>query len=201
MRAKADARWDPYEVEELRGKRMGVVGFGDIGKTTARLAKAFRMEVVGLRRNTAMTDEEKGIASKIYGTDQLVEMVRECDYVVMSTPFTPQTHKMFSREAVAAMKPSAVFINVGRGKCVDEEALIEALEGNRIRGACLDVTYTEPLPADSRLWSLPNVVLSPHCADRTDQFQFDALELFVENAKRYASIGELLNIVDKKGGY
>lgn len=208
-----------------------------------------------LPRRTELTEDEvkEGIVEKMYGTDQLAEMVSTCDYVVMSTPFTPQTHKMFGKvgptawvqtrcrplsarvrstipipedarthprgcwypalpsppegrllcagesrapaahslprvdrekrpmpspsplqEAIAAMKKSAVFVNIGRGKCVDEDALVDALEAGRIRGAVLDVAYTEPLPRDSKLWGLPNVILSPHCADRTDQFQVNA---------------------------
>lgn len=123
------------------------------------------------------------------------------DYVVAATPWTPDTDKLVSAAAIAAMKPNAVFVNVGRGKCVDEEALIEALSARRIRGAALDVFATEPLPASSPLWSLPNVLMSPHCADRTKEFQFESLGRFVDNCGRYLSGRPLLAVCDKRSGY
>ncbi|KIY93109.1 hypothetical protein MNEG_14853 [Monoraphidium neglectum] len=203
LAAKADRRWDPYDVEELRGKTMGVVGYGDIGQAAARLARAFRMRVVALRRRAELSEAEQaeGVLSAVYRPDQLGDLMAASDYVVVATPWTPETDKIISRAAIAAMKPSGVLVNVGRGKCVDEEALIEALSEGRIRGAALDVFATEPLPADSPLWGLPNVLLSPHCADRTKEFQFESLERFVENAKLYVEGKELIAVCDKRSGY
>lgn len=121
--------------------------------------------------------------------------------VCAATPWTPQTDKLVSRAAIAAMKPTAVFLNVGRGRCVDEDALIEALRDHKIRGAALDVFAVEPLPESSPLWDLPNVVISPHSADRTAQFQVDSLTVFVEIVREFLGTGQLRNVCDKKAGY
>lgn len=203
LRAKAAAEWDPYEVEELRGKTLGVVGYGDIGQATARLARAFKMRVVALRRRAELSAEERaeGVLDALYTPAQLLDLMTASDYVVAATPWTPQTNKIISRDAIAAMRPNGVLVNVGRGKCVDEEALIEALTERRIRGAALDVFAAEPLPAASPLWGLPNAFLSPHCADRTKEFQFESLERFVENVGRYMAGKDLVAVCDKRSGY
>ena len=107
------------------------------------------------------------VQDAVYPPEKLDEMVSQCDYVVMATPLTPQTEKLMSASAIDSMKATAVFVNIGRGKCVDEPALIAALRERRIRGAALDVFFTEPLPADNELWGLDNVLISPHTADRT----------------------------------
>lgn len=109
---------------------MGIIGYGDIGQACGRLAKAFQMQVIALRRRPQMSEADKqaGILDQVYGPDSMLELVAASDYVLMATPFTEDTHKLFSTEAVAAMQSHAVFINVGRGKCVDEEALIDALQ-------------------------------------------------------------------------
>ncbi|EFJ46809.1 hypothetical protein VOLCADRAFT_92635, partial [Volvox carteri f. nagariensis] len=280
----AAVQWDPYEVEELRGKTMGIIGpefhkafthkrlsastqsipptklphlrtwrhdgthryaascaasdcndvsssflalceavtaatraqervlcmhvfahdwYGDIGQACGRLAKAFRMRVVALRRRVELSAEEQaaGVVDKVFPPDQLQALMSVSDYVVMATPYTPGTHRMVDAAAIAAMRPHAVFINVGRGKCVDEAALVEALQGGRIRGAALDVFDTEPLPPDSPLWKLDNVLMSPHCADRTKEFQFESLAFFVENMGRFVAGQPLANVSDKKSGY
>jgi phosphoglycerate dehydrogenase-like enzyme len=138
---------------------------------------------------------------EIYAPQDIAQLMSVSDYVVISMPYTPQTLELVSAAAIGAMKPHGVLINVGRGKTVDEEALIEALSNGRIRGAALDVFAIEPLPTDSLLWTLDNVLMSPHCADRTKDFQIESLELFVQNMKRYLDKDELLNICDKRSGY
>ncbi|PNW71822.1 hypothetical protein CHLRE_16g689700v5 [Chlamydomonas reinhardtii] len=202
-RQQAAGKWEPYDVEELRGKTLGVIGYGDIGQACARLAKAFRMRVVALRRRTELSAEEQaaGIVERMYSPDQLQELMAASDYVVMATPHTPATDKMVGAAAIAAMRPHSVFINLGRGKCVDEKALIAALQEGRIRGAALDVFETEPLPADSPLWGLDNVLMSPHCADRTKEFQFESLDFFIENMGRFLAGQPLANVCDKRNGY
>ncbi|KXZ49056.1 hypothetical protein GPECTOR_23g141 [Gonium pectorale] len=202
-RQQAAAQWEPYDVEELRGKTLGIIGYGDIGQACGRIAKAFRMRVVALRRRTELSEEEKaaGVVEKIFPPDQLHALMADSDYVVMATPHTPATHRMVDAAAIAAMRPHGVFINLGRGKCVDEAALIEALQAGRIRGAALDVFDTEPLTADSPLWQLDNVLLSPHCADRTKEFQFESLAFFVENMGRFLGGQPLANVCDKRSGY
>lgn len=180
-----------------------MVGYGDIGQRCAALARAFRMRVVALRRRPTMSAEEaaSGLLDAVYGPGQLPELMAASDYVVAAMPHTPETHEIIDAAAIAAMKPTGVFINVGRGKTVAEPALIEALQNCRIRGAALDVFYTEPLPADSPLWSLNNVLLSPHCADRTADFQYESLQLFVENMGRFVAGQPLMNVVNKQAGY
>jgi phosphoglycerate dehydrogenase-like enzyme len=137
----------------------------------------------------------------VYTPDQICDLMAASDYVVAATPYTPETDKLVSAAAIAAMRPTGVFINLGRGRCVDEDALVEALTHRRIRGAALDVFATEPLPAASPLWKLPNVLMSPHCADRTKDFQFESLAWFVDNAGRYLRGEPLLAACDKRAGY
>ncbi|GAX77703.1 hypothetical protein CEUSTIGMA_g5146.t1 [Chlamydomonas eustigma] len=201
LKAKRDRQWAPFEVEELRGKIMGVIGFGDIGKACGRLGKAYQMKVLGLRRKTEISSSEAAIVDKMYRPDQICELMSMCDYVVVSTPYTPDTHHLVSAEAIAAMKPNAVLVNVGRGKCINEAALIEALSSKKIRGAALDVFETEPLPTDSPLWELENALITPHCADRTKEFQVESIEFFVSNAERFVNGEELMNVCDKRSGY
>ncbi|GIL82646.1 hypothetical protein Vretifemale_11565, partial [Volvox reticuliferus] len=202
-RQQAAAQWEPYDVEELRGKTLGIIGYGDIGQACGRLAKAFRMRVVALRRRVDLSAEEKaaGIVDDIFPPERLHDLMAASDYVVMATPYTPSTHRLVDAAAIAAMRPHGVFINLGRGKCVDEAALVEALQAGRIRGAALDVFETEPLPADSPLWKLDTVLLSPHCADRTKEFQFESLGFFVENMGRFVAGQPLSNVCDKRSGY
>ena len=201
LAAKNDRRWAPYDVEELRGKTLGVVGYGDIGRQAACLAKAFGMKVLALKRTAVPGGGGDGVAEAFFAPDGLHLMLAACDYVLMATPLTPETLKMLGAAEFGAMRPHAVFINLGRGACIDEEALIQALSSGALRGAALDVFATEPLPAASQLWALPNVLLSPHCADRTASFQHDAMRAFVANAHRYTSGLPLLSRVDKRAGY
>ena len=128
-------------------------------------------------------------------------MLSTCDYVVMATPLTDETRGMFDEAAIAALRPHAVFINLGRGPCVDEAALAAALTERRIKGAALDVFTVEPLPADSPLWALDNVLISPHCADRTAEAQLQTMELFLGEAERYAAGEPFKNVIDKRAGY
>ena len=157
---KADSRWHQYDVEELRGRSLAVVGYGDIGQASARLARAFGMNVLALRRSAAEPDAV--VSRYFHGADGLKEMVSRADYVLLATPLTEDTRGLVSSEVLACMQQRAVFINVGRGPCVDEPALVRSLQEGRLRGAALDVFTVEPLSADSPLWAMPNVLLSPH---------------------------------------
>ena len=210
LQQKKEKKWIQYDVEELRGKTLGVIGLGDIGMACAKLAKSHQMSVIGCRRRLERSAQEAEIVDSILPPSSIVELCSKCDYVLMVTPHTHDTHKLMSAEAIAAMQPSAVFINIGRGKCVDEPALISALTEGRIRGAALDVFYEEPLPESSPLWSLDNVLLTPHTADRTKDFLVQSMYLFLKNAEAWVgaeAAGEvaqrksLVNICDKKLGY
>lgn len=137
------SRFQPLQVHA--GKTMGIIGYGDIGKACGRLARAFQMRVVAFRRRPEMSeaDRAEGVLARAYGPGEYTDMVAACDYIVMATPATPETHKLFSAEAVAAMQPHAVFVNVGRGTCVDEEALIAALQAGATSPVIFCVTRTE----------------------------------------------------------
>lgn len=200
MQQKRNLHWEQYPVLELRGATLGVVGYGDIGRASAKLAKAYGMKVIGVKRNPASFRDE--YCDVMYGTDKLNTLMEESDYVLISTPLTEQTRNMISKEVLSHCKPSTVIINVGRGPIIDEEALIEALQNRAIKGAGLDVMTVEPLPKSSPLWKLDNVLLSPHNMDMTLTFMRESTEFFVkENLPRWLRGMEVLNQVDKVAGY
>jgi phosphoglycerate dehydrogenase-like enzyme len=192
--------WDQRDVEELHGAALGIVGYGDIGRCAARLAKAFGMTVLALRRSPDQSAGD-GIADRLYPPSGLHEMLAVSDYVLLAAPLTPGSRDLIGEQEIRCMKPTAVLVNVGRGPVVNEAALIQALQQNRIRGAALDVFNTEPLPAGHPFYSLENVLLSPHCADHTQTWQDDAMRFFLENFARYRAGQPLLNIVEKSRGY
>ncbi|CAL8467553.1 g7091 [Coccomyxa elongata] len=202
LRAQQKAKqWTPFDVEELRGKTLGVVGYGDIGQSAARIARAFKMNIIALRRRDELSEQEQAEGLKVYKPDRLNDLMADSDYVVMALPYTPSTHHFVNAAAINSMRPNGVLINVGRGKTLEEAALIKALQEKRLRGAALDVTEVEPLPEDSPLYELDNVLLSPHCADRTADFQFEALEQFLGILDKFIQDEPLYNVVDKKSGY
>jgi phosphoglycerate dehydrogenase-like enzyme len=173
-------KWETRLVERLEGATVGIIGFGSTGRAVAERATAFKMKIVTARRGDP------------------IDMT--ADYVVLSTPLTPETRGMINAERIAMMKPGAVLINVGRGEVVDEQALIAALQANRIRAA-LDVFATEPLPPESPLWTLDNVLLSPHSADQTSDSHERSMTFFRENLERFRKGEPLQNVVDKSAGY
>jgi phosphoglycerate dehydrogenase-like enzyme len=195
-------RWDDFKVEWLLGKVMGVVGYGEIGQECARFAKALGMRIYALRRKPELSKSDPAI-DRVFGPDQLHEMLGESDVVLAAAPLTPETRHMVSDAEFQAMKPSALLINVGRGPVIDEAALISALQEQRIAGAALDVFEEEPLMATSPLWDMENVLISPHCTDRTENPDWLDLtaQVFVENFRRYVNGEPLMNVVDKKAGY
>ncbi len=205
-------RWDKFARPELRGSTLGIVGYGAIGRELGRLAKALGMRLLAANRSgtrhpfTGFTlphtgDPEAALPEKIYPIAELTAMLPECDYVVVLAPLTPETRHLFNAETFAAMKPGAFFFNLARGGLVDEAALVEALYSGRIAGAGLDVFETEPLPADSPLWRLENVLISPHVAGFTPHYDERASDLFAENLRRYRAGEPLLNRVDRARGY
>jgi phosphoglycerate dehydrogenase-like enzyme len=170
-------RWDHYPNDELTGKTLLVVGLGAIGREVARLAEAFGMRVTSVRRHEGDLDAE----------------LAEADAVVVTLPLTDETRGLVSRERIALLKEGAIFVNVGRGGVVDEEALADALRSGRLRGAALDVFATEPLPDGSPLWDLENVLVSPHTAALSFRENERIVELFAENLRRYLAGDELLS--------
>jgi len=167
--------------DELGGKTLLVVGMGRIGSHLAKLAKAFDMKVVGIRR-----DPKAGAngADSIHGMGDLVKLAPEADFVALTCALTPETTGLMSAAAFAAMKPSSVFVNVARGKVADEAALIKTMQAGKIWAAALDVTADEPLPTDSPLWAMPNVFITPHTAGETRAYEDNVLDILMENLDR-----------------
>ncbi|MFZ5927762.1 MAG: D-2-hydroxyacid dehydrogenase [Acidobacteriota bacterium] len=186
-RQQREQRWEKFLVEELHGKQLGIIGHGSIGRAAAALATAFGMKVIGVGRSSP--------------PEEFDEVIEKSEYILVSTPLTPETRGLVGEAEFRRMRPEAVLINVGRGPVVEEAALIAALQEGRIRGAVLDVYDQEPLPPGHPFWSMENVLLSPHCADNTPTWLDEAMQLFLENFARYSAGEPLKNVVDKKAGY
>jgi len=191
--------WDERpRVREVAGATVGLVGLGSIGRPVVKSAKALGMRVVAVREHP-----EKGTdgADVVFGPAQISEVFRQADYVVLAAPVTDSTKAIADAERLALMKPDACLINVGRGPLVDEAALAAALRARKIGGAALDVFPKEPLAADSPLWDLPNLLITPHTAALTDKLWERHYVLFSENLRRYLAGQPLLAVVDKRKGY
>jgi phosphoglycerate dehydrogenase-like enzyme len=195
------ARWEPFDVLRLAGQTAGIVGYGDIGKECAWRARAMGMRVFALKRHPPPPGSNLGPIEKMYAASELREMIAACDYVIVAAPLTAETHHMIGEAEFAAMKPDAVVINVGRGPVIDEAALVQALTEGRIKGAGLDVFEHEPLPAESPLYKMEHVLVSPHCADNTPDWLDNAMKFFIAQFERFQKGEPLQNIVDKKLGY
>ncbi len=199
-RSQAAEAWDPFDVEEISGRTLGILGYGSIGRAVALRAKAMGMRVIALRRTPDSTPPDASV-DEMLPLHRKLELVAACDYLVVTAPLTPETVGMVGADEFEAMKPGAVVINVGRGPVIDEGSLIRALLEEKIRGAALDVFTTEPLPKGHPFYRIENVLLSPHCADHTSRWLTNAMELFADNFGRYRRGETLLNVVDKKQGY
>jgi phosphoglycerate dehydrogenase-like enzyme len=200
VRSQQAGRWDQFDIELIRGQVLGIVGYGDIGRESARFARALGMKVVAVRRRAALSNQDPNL-ERVYSPDGLREMLAICDYVLVATPLTGETRGMIGEAELSAMKGSAVIVNLGRGPVIVESALIAALAAKRIRGAALDVFDEEPLPDGHPFYGLENVLLSPHSADHTVGWADLAMRVFLENFERFRSGQALQNIVDKKAGY
>lgn len=194
------AHWEKFDCDEIYGAKLGVVGYGDIGRAIAERGKGMGLEIHALRRNPARSEADP-IIDKLYGPDQLHDLLAVCDYVALALPQTSDTVHTIGAAELARMKSSAVILNVGRGTAIDEVALAEALQNGVIRAAALDVFEREPLAASSPLWAMDNVLVSPHCADNTRSWLDDSVRLFLDNFARYSAGLPLRNIVDKQAGY
>ena len=200
VRNQEAAVWEQFDVQEIHGRTLGIVGYGEIGRATAQRAHALGMKIVALRRRPELSAADP-IVDKFYSIEDRAAMMAVCDYVVAAAPLTEDTRGLIGEKELAAMKSTAVIINVGRGPVISEPALIQALQERRIKGAGLDVFDKEPLPQDHPFWKLDNVLLSPHCADHTSTWMEEAMDLFVSNFERFAKGEPLQNIVDKRAGY
>jgi phosphoglycerate dehydrogenase-like enzyme len=182
----------------LEGRTLLVVGLGGIGSEVARRGKGFGMRVLATRRSDTPPPPYVDRQGR---PDELLEMLPEADVVVLCVPLTDETHGMIGARELAAFKPGAYLVNVGRGKLVDTDALVAVLQDGRLAGACLDVTDPEPLPPEHLLWDMPNVVITPHMSGRSVLTRDRWQALYVENLQRFGAGEPLLNVVDKQAGY
>jgi phosphoglycerate dehydrogenase-like enzyme len=200
VRGQEAGVWDQFDTMMIAGRTMGIVGYGDIGHAAAKRAHALGMKVLSVRRRPQLSQGD-ALVDEVMGPDRLGELLARSDYVVVTAPLTPETRGLIGDAEFGAMRPETVIINVGRGPVIDEGALLHALQAKRIRGAALDVFHSEPLPADHPFYRLDNVLLSPHCADRTADWREQAMRLFLDNFGRFRRGEPLLNLVDKRLGY
>jgi phosphoglycerate dehydrogenase-like enzyme len=180
-------------LRELSGQTLFLVGLGEIGREVARLGKALGMRTVGIRRTEGPPPEH---VDEVHGPQRLPELAGRADAMVVSLPLTEQTAGLMGRATIDRLPASCIFVNVGRGQVVDEPALIDALRERRIAGAVLDVTATEPLPEDSPLWTLPNVLVTPHAGALSARENERIVELFVDNLRRYLDGRPLRKVVE-----
>jgi len=200
MKNKEEKVWDRFQVAEVKGKTMGIVGYGNIGLGCAKLAKAFGMKVIALRKTPSQSNHDRFIDEAV-GADQLNELLKNSDYVVVALALTKETRHFLKQENFKHCKENQVLINIGRGALIDEDSLVEALQTKKLFAAALDVFSVEPLPESSPLWTLPNAFISPHNADLTCDARHRSIKFFTENCKRFLAGEELECIVNKQEGY
>jgi phosphoglycerate dehydrogenase-like enzyme len=205
-------RWDRFSPRELRHSTVGIVGYGSVGRQVARLLHEFGASVLAIKHDamhpedTGYTPEGMGDAlgdyvRRLYPPQAICSMIKECDFVVIAVPLTPATRGLVGARELAEMKPTAYLVDLSRGGVIDHPALVAALNEQKIGGAALDVFPEEPLPPDSPLWKLPNVLLTPHVAGNTPHYDDRAVALFCENLHRYLSGLPLYNLVKPERGY
>ena len=193
--------WEPFDVTPVSGQIVGIVGYGDIGRAIAARVRPLGMSVLAVKRHASNSGAADPLVEMTYTPGHRIEMISRCDYVVVAAPLTAETRGMIGTPEFAAMKSTAVVINVGRGPIIDEQAMLNALRTSQIKGAALDVFDQEPLPQGHPFYKLENVLLSPHCADHTPEWLDDAMELFIAQYERFRKGEPLRNIVNKKLGY
>jgi phosphoglycerate dehydrogenase-like enzyme len=186
-------------IKTLRGRQMGIVGLGSIGSEVAGVAAAFGMRVVASRRRTN-APLPQGVAAVI-PPERLPDLLASSDVVVLAAALTPDTRLLINRESLAHVKPGALLINIGRGRLIDDDAVIEALRRGALGGAALDVFTREPLDPASPYWDLPNVIVTPHISGAMEDYWTPLVGLFSENLRRFEQGEPLINVVDKTAGY
>ncbi|MGB7190843.1 MAG: D-2-hydroxyacid dehydrogenase [Acidobacteriaceae bacterium] len=198
-RDQAARMWTPFAMERVEGQTVGIVGYGDIGRAVATRAHAMGMRILATKRHPP--EQPDPLIERYYRPAELHAMLAVCDYVVVAAPLTAETRHMIGEAEFAAMKSSAVLMNVGRGPVVNTDALVSALTRKQIKGAGLDVVEPEPLPAGHALYGMENVLLSPHSADQVVGWKADAVRFFLEQYARFEKGEPLLNVVNKRLGY
>jgi phosphoglycerate dehydrogenase-like enzyme len=204
--------WERFLPRELHGSTVGLIGYGSISREVARLLQPFHVTILATKR-TVMHPEDGGytlegtgdpqgmLFTRLYPPQALRSMLKDCDFVVLTLPLTPATRNSILAEDLAALKPGAFLVVVGRGGVIDQNALVEALKSHQVGGAAMDVFAEEPLAAENPLWKLPNVIISPHIAGLSPFYNERAAALFCENLKRLLAGENLLNTIDLEEGY
>lgn len=194
------AEWPSYErkdelrVRDLFGATLGIIGLGAIGRRIAQLSRAFGMRVIATRRSARVGDTDPDV-DELLPAERVVELLRQADYVIIAAPSTAQTRHLIGADELGVMKPSAFLVNIARGSIIDEDALIAALQSGRIAGAGLDVFATEPLPPESPLWRMPNVIVSPHISGVNAAYSRRFTDILLDNLARYRAGEPLRNVV------
>lgn len=207
-----EARWQGFKPVELRYSTVGILGYGSIGRQVARLLQPFGAEVLAAKHDImhpedsgytpeGMGDPQGSFFRRLYPIEALHSLLAASDFVVVALPLTEQTHHILDADAFEAMKATGYLVNVGRGALMDQSALVTALKEGQLAGAALDVFEEEPLPADSPLWELENVILSPHISGMGSHLEEETLSLFLANLNRYLTDLPLYNQVDLQRGY
>lgn len=194
------ANWYKLGGRELGDQTLGIIGLGSIGRCIAHLAKAFGMHVLATKRTVSGNELEPDV-DRLYPIEQLHDVLRQSDYVVLAIPLTKETEKLIGEAELRAMRPNAYLVNIARGRVIDETVLIRALKEGWIAGAGLDVTEEEPLPPDSPLYSMPNVILTPHISGVSVHYDQRLTALFADNLRRYRTGQPLRNLYEQSRGY
>jgi phosphoglycerate dehydrogenase-like enzyme len=199
FRNQLQKKWDrSVPQNEIYGATVGIIGLGAIGGEIAKKASCMGMHAIGVKRTPGSVDH----VEEVYAPEDMAAVFRRSDYIINLLPYTPETEKMIDRQFFDQMKPTACFINIGRGRTVNEDDLIAALRAKKIRAMVSDVYYTEPLPPESPLWDLDNVILTPHICGVSPQYMDRAMQIIAHNVNVYLSRqGEMINLVDLKAGY
>ena len=199
FRNQLQKKWESsVPQEEIHGATLGIIGLGAIGKEIAKKATHMGMRVIGVKRTPGPVDH----VEEVHAPDDMAAVFRRSDYIINLLPYTQETEKLIDRRFFDQMKPTACFINIGRGRTVNEDDLIEALQNKKIRAMVCDVYHTEPLPPESPLWDLDNVILTPHICGVSPQYMARAMEIITHNLNVYLSgQGEMINVVDMETGY
>jgi phosphoglycerate dehydrogenase-like enzyme len=197
MKNQMNKVWERWPFDNPRGKTLGIVGLGSIGREVARKAKFFRMKVIGLVKRPISLDN----VDSIFVQTELRGFLGKSDIVVLCAPLTPETKGLVGEETLRWMKPKSYLVNVARGKIVDEEALVKAIKSGHLAGAALDAFAQEPLSPESELWSLDNVIITPHLAGLFRDYPERVLDLFCENLERFLEGKDLINVLETGRGY
>ncbi len=195
-RKQRERLWERFAGTDLLGRTVVVVGHGAIGSEVGRLARALGMRVLGIKRRPDGIDPTSLHADELHGPDALSDLLPRADFLVLATPHTDDTEGMIGTDQLSALPEGAALVNIGRGALVNEAALVSALESGHLGGAYLDVFAEEPLPVDSPLWTLPNVLVSPHSGSTSDRENERIVDLFCQNLRRWREERSLLNVLD-----